>query len=107
MTAIIYPINRGINQPIEFRGLKAQYILYAAGMVIADLLLFIILYISGLSPWVDMPVAFGLGAAGIAWCYRSSRLYGEFGSARKKAAAKVPKILHHQSRKTFTGLNHL
>jgi hypothetical protein len=104
MSPIVYPINQGINRPIEFRGLKAQYILYAAGMVITTLLLFIILFISGLSSWVDIPLCFGLGGAGIGWCYRSSKVHGEFGRARKKAANKVPKTIANRSRKTFIRL---
>jgi hypothetical protein len=104
MTPIIYSINRGINKPIEFRGLKAQYILYTAGMVMGDLLLFIILFISGLSPWIDIPLCFGLGAAGIGWCYRTSKVHGEFGWAKKKAAVKVPKTIANRSRKTFIRL---
>ena len=47
MASSIYGINKGINKPIEFRGLKAQYIWYLAGGLVGLLVLFAILYISG------------------------------------------------------------
>ena len=45
MSNIIYSINRGINRPLEFRGLKAQYIWHLGGGLVAVLILFSILYI--------------------------------------------------------------
>jgi hypothetical protein len=106
MTPTIYSINRGINQPIQFQGLKAQYILYAAGIIVAGLLLFALLYISGLTPWLDLPICFGLGGLGVSRCYRNSRKYGEFGRAKAVASGKTPATLRHRTRKTFTQLLH-
>ncbi|HEY4334964.1 MAG TPA: DUF4133 domain-containing protein [Puia sp.] len=104
MTPIIYSINRGINQPLEFRGLKAQYILYAGGIVLSDLLLYAILYISGLSSWICLPICGGLGMAGIGWCYKCSRLYGGFGWMKKRAAKGTAMTLKCSSRRLFTQL---
>ena len=47
MSNSVYQINKGINKSIEFKGLKAQYIWYFAGGVIALLILFAIMYIIG------------------------------------------------------------
>src|SRR4051812_23212639 len=46
---MIYQINRGVNKPIEFKGLKAQYIGYLGGGLVVLLILFAILYLIGLS----------------------------------------------------------
>ncbi len=40
MANSVYQINKGINQSIEFKGLKAQYIWYLGGGVIALLIIF-------------------------------------------------------------------
>jgi hypothetical protein len=42
-----YSINKGINKPIEFKGLKAQYIGYLGGGLGYLLVLFAILYLIG------------------------------------------------------------
>ena len=47
MNNSIYTVNKGINKSIEFRGLRAQYIWYFAGLVMGLLIVFAILYIIG------------------------------------------------------------
>ena len=49
MASSIYGINKGINKPIEFKGLKAQYIWYLGGGLAGLLVLFGVLYISGVN----------------------------------------------------------
>ena len=44
MANSIYQINKGINQSIEFKGLKAQYIWYLAGGLVILLIVFAVLY---------------------------------------------------------------
>lgn len=48
MTNSVYQINKGINRSIEFKGLRAQYIWYLGGGVVALLVLFAIMYIIGI-----------------------------------------------------------
>jgi conjugation system TraG family ATPase len=48
MTTSVYLINKGINKPIIFHGLRAQYILYAGAIITGDMLLFAVLHISGI-----------------------------------------------------------
>lgn len=39
--ATVYPINRGVNRSLEFKGIKAQYVIYLAlGLVLLLLHLF-------------------------------------------------------------------
>ena len=40
-----YPVNKGIGRPVEFKGLKAQYLFLFAGGLLAAFILFVILYI--------------------------------------------------------------
>lgn len=44
-----YPVNKGIGRPVEFKGLKAQYLFVFAGGLLAAFLLFVILYMAGVS----------------------------------------------------------
>ena len=39
-----YPINKGIGRPVEFKGLKAQYLFIFCGGLLTLFILFVILY---------------------------------------------------------------
>ena len=52
MANSVYQINKGINQSIEFKGLKAQYIWYLGGGVVALLIVFAVMYIIGLPTYL-------------------------------------------------------
>ena len=45
-----YPINKGIGRPVEFKGLKAQYLFIFCGGLLALFVLFVILYMVGIDP---------------------------------------------------------
>ena len=47
-----YPINKGIGRPVEFKGLKAQYLFIFAGGLLALFVLFVILYMVGIDQWI-------------------------------------------------------
>ena len=105
MANTIYPIHRGINRPMTFKGLCAQYILYAAALLVSDLVVFVILYISGLSSWICLPLTFATGLGGLAWIYRLSRTYGAFGLLKKRARRRVPGAIVFYSRLPFICLH--
>jgi Domain of unknown function (DUF4133) len=104
MSAKVYSINRGINKPITFRGFKAQYILYAGGIIAGDLLLFAILYILKVNSWVCIAICFGLGGYGLRLMHRLGSRYGQFGVEKKRAAKKIPKVIRSSSRTIFIQL---
>jgi Domain of unknown function (DUF4133) len=101
MAGNVYPINKGINKSVEFKGLRAQYIWWLGGVVISAMIIFAVLYIIGLSAYICIPLVGGLGAVGIARVYRMSRRYGEYGLMKWRARASVPKVIHARSRKLF------
>ena len=41
-----YPINKGIGRPVEFKGLKAQYLFIFCGGLLDLFVLFVILYMA-------------------------------------------------------------
>lgn len=89
----VYQINKGVNRPIVFKGLKAQYIWWLGIGLTAILLLFTILYIAGVAVVLCMVVVFGLGAGLFRVVYQYSSKYGEHGLMKKMAAGAVPKFI--------------
>lgn len=100
--ASIYNINKGINKPIEFRGLKAQYIWYLGAGLVALLILFAIIYIAGVNVFVCLGVILTLGSGLFMYVYKLSRTYGQYGLMKKVAKKAVPKCIKNYSLKALT-----
>ncbi len=97
-------VNKGVNRPVVFKGLQAQYIWYVAGIAIGTLLLYGILFFCGLSAYVCMPLSLGVGGAMIAKVYKMSRRYGAFGLMKRRARRQMPTALVSRSRTFFIEL---
>jgi Domain of unknown function (DUF4133) len=104
MNNSIYTINKGINKSIEFRGLRAQYIWYFAGMVIILMILFAILYITGANTWFCMALTGGAATSGSIKIFAFSRQYGEYGLMKAMAKRRVPKVVKSYTRRYFQNL---
>lgn len=100
----VYKINKGINKPIEFKGLKAQYIAYLAAGLIALLVLFATLYIAGVNMFVCLILIGGLGIALFMTVYRMSDKYGQYGLLKKLAIRSIPDFIQGKTRKVFLKL---
>ena len=96
-----YIINKGINKPIEFKGVKAQYIGYLAAAAAGMLLVFGIMNTAGISPYICAPSALGLGGYAISRVMRMSHKYGQFGLMKLRAKRWIPAALLSSSRKVF------
>lgn len=99
--SVVYSVNKNINKPVEFKGLKAQYIWYLGGGLLFLLILFAVLYICGVNPFVCLALILVLGAGLFLHIYRLSHKYGEHGMMKKLAKKGVPTILKAYSRKSF------
>ena len=104
--ATVYPINKGINKPIEFKGLKAQYIGYLAGGLVLLLFLFATLYVLGLNLAICLLIIGTMGTLLFTQVYRLSRQYGQYGLMKRTARRYIPSVLKIRSRKPFIHLNH-
>jgi hypothetical protein len=104
MKTSVYSINKGINRSIEFRGLKAQYIWWFAGLVMALLLLFSILYICGIGTIICLGVTGGLGSWGTLKVFKMSKKFGEHGLMKWMAYRRLPKTLRIYNRQVFIRL---
>jgi hypothetical protein len=98
MSNSVYQINKGINRSIEFKGLKAQYIWYLGGGLVVLLILFAILYISGLGIFICLPLIAILATALFMRIYKLSRTYGEYGMMKKIARRSVPDVVKSYSK---------
>ena len=101
MANSVYQINKGINQSIEFKGLKAQYIWYLGGGVVALLIIFATMYIIGLPSFVCIGIILTAGTVLVIRIYGMSNKYGEYGLMKALARKQVPKVIKSRSRKVF------
>ncbi len=101
----VYQVNKGVNRPLEFRGLKAQYIGFLAGGLVALLLLFAALYICGLHIYGCIVLIGALGTALFMTVVRMSYKYGEHGLLKRNARRNLPSGLSSRSRRLFIHLN--
>ncbi|MBB5396662.1 DUF4133 domain-containing protein [Mucilaginibacter sp. AK015] len=111
MNNSIYTINKGINKSIEFRGLRAQYIWFFAGLVMGLLIVFATLYILGAGTIICLSVTGSAAAYGSIKIFSLSRKYGEHGLMKAAAKKRLPKVLKSYSRRffqqfTFNSINH-
>jgi hypothetical protein len=97
MSNSVYQINKGINKPIEFKGLKAQYIWYLGGGLVILLIFFAVIYIIGVNVFICLAVIIFLATALFMYVYKLSRTYGEFGLMKKVAKKAVPKVIKSYS----------
>jgi predicted lysophospholipase L1 biosynthesis ABC-type transport system permease subunit len=104
MSASVYKINKGINKPIEFKGLKAQYIAYLGAGLISLLILFAVLYIAGVNMFVCLILTGGLGVVLFTTVYRMSDKYGQYGLLKKLATRSIPDAILGRTRKIFLQL---
>ena len=97
----VYQINKGINQSIEFKGLKAQYIWYLGGGVVSLMILFAILYIMGVPSLICVGIIGTAGGFLVFKIYRMSNQYGEYGMMKAFAKKQIPKFINVKSREVF------
>jgi hypothetical protein len=101
MANSVYKINKGINKSIEFKGLKAQYIWWLGGVIVCLLLLFAILYIIGVNPYISIGIIVIAGVGVFIFIFKLSNTYGEHGLKKKMAKRNIPKVIKCYSRKLF------
>lgn len=105
MATSVYNINKGINRPIEFKGLKAQYIGYLGAGLVVLLILFAILYISGLNMFVCLGLVISLGTFLFMFVYKLSKQYGQYGLMKRAAKRSIPSQILCVNRRLFIQLS--
>lgn len=100
----VYTINKGINRPIEFKGLKAQYIGYLGIGIVLLLVVFAILYVAGINMFICLAVILVLGACLFAGIYKLNDTYGQHGLLKKLAMRNIPSSVRSNTRQLFIHL---
>jgi hypothetical protein len=100
----VYKINKGINKPIEFKGLKAQYIGYLGIGVIVLLIVFAILFICGVNMFICLGLTLLLGTLLFMLVYKLSDTFGQHGLLKKLARRNIPECITGRTRRAFTQL---
>ena len=95
-----YPINKGIGRPVEFKGLKSQYLFIFCGGLLALFVLFVILYMVGIDQWVC--IGFGVASSSVlVWqTFSLNARYGEHGLMKLGATRSHPRYLINRRRIT-------
>ena len=93
-----YPVNKGAGNPVEFKGLKSQYLFVFAGGLVAVLLTVVVLYLAGVGQWIC--ISFGTVSGGLlVWVvFRLNARYGEHGLMKLLAEKRHPRYLIHRKR---------
>ncbi len=84
-----YTINKGVNRPLDFYGLKESYIFYFAGGVTLAILVYFVLQF--FSNWVAIPVALVLAIFSYVVTYYLNNKYGANGLSKRMAQNACPK----------------
>lgn len=95
-----YQINKGIGRSVEYKGLKAQYLFIFAGGLLAMFVVFVIMYIIGISQWFC--IGFGVLATSIlVWLtFHLNAKYGEHGLMKLSASKYHPRYIINRLRIT-------
>lgn len=104
MNTSVYSVNKGINKSIEFKGLKAQYIWYLGGGLLALLIFFAVLYICGVNSYICLGIIIVAGSLLFMYIYKLSGKYGEHGMMKAVARRSIPHVVKCDSRKLFLKL---
>ena len=99
MANSVYKINKGINKPIEFKGIKAQYIVYLGVGLLLLLILFAVMYLMGANTYATLFIVVDFGIGLFAWVRKLSNKYGEHGMMKNAARRGLPKVITCRSRK--------
>ena len=88
-----YSINKGIGASVEFKGLKAQYLFYFAGGLLADLILVMVMYMAGVNNLVCL--ALGLSTSGylVYKVFSLNKKYGQYGLMKLQARKYFPRYI--------------
>lgn len=88
-----YIINRGVNKPLEFRGLKAHYIYFLAIGLAVLLIMFCVMYISGVPVYIELLLILVLGAGLFTGVTKLSHRFGAHGLKKLLDNRKLPRTI--------------
>lgn len=93
-----YRINKGVGRQVEFKGLTAQYLFLFVGGLVSVFLLFVVMYVSGVSQTACILLA-AVAGTGLVWgTFYLNRTFGPHGLMKLRASKRHPRrIIHRRS----------
>jgi len=88
-----YNINKGIGRTVEFKGLKAQYLFIFAGGLLGILILVMLAYIAGASPYLCIGIGGGSASLLVFQTFALNRKYGEHGLMKLAGKKRHPRYI--------------
>ena len=88
-----YPVNKGAGNPVEFKGLKSQYLFVFAGGLAMMLLMVVFLYLTGVDQWICLSFGILSGSLLVWVIFRLNARYGEHGLMKAAARKRHPRFI--------------
>jgi hypothetical protein len=100
-----FPVNKGVNKPVEFKGLVgSRYLFLLVGGLGGVFLGFIVLRLVGANTYLSVALALGGGFCWVTRVFRLSAKYGEHGAMKLQAQGRQPKRVVSRNARLFKGL---
>lgn len=91
-----YQINKGVGRQVEFKGLTAHYLFLFVGGLAGVFLLFVVMYMSGVSQTVCILFAI-IAGTGLVWgTFYLNRTFGPHGLMKLRASKRHPRRIIHR-----------
>ena len=87
-----YPVNRGIGKPVEFKGLKSQYLFIFCGGLLAVFVVFIVLFMAGVNQWLCIGFIVSASLLLVWQTFRLNARYGTHGLMKAAARKRHPRL---------------
>lgn len=91
-----YQINKGVGKEVEFKGLTAQYLFLFAGGLLGVFILYVVMYMAGISQMFCIPFGIGLAVGIVFGIFRLNALYGPNGLMKLLASKSHPRRIIHR-----------
>lgn len=88
-----YPVNRGIGKPVEFKGLKSQYLFIFCGGLLAVFVVFIVLFMAGVNQWICIGFIVSASLLLVWQTFRLNARYGTYGLMKAAARKRHPRFI--------------
>ena len=88
-----YSVNRGIGKPVEFKGLKSQYLFIFCGGLLAVFVVFIVLFMAGVNQWLCIGFIVSASLLLVWQTFRLNARYGTHGLMKAAARRRHPRYV--------------
>lgn len=85
-----FNIHKGINKPVEFKGLVSQYLFIFAGGLLALFIILIVMYMAGVGQWFCLGFGIITGSLLVIVTFKLNNKYHTYGLMKLAASKRRP-----------------